>query len=97
MNDKDQAAFAALVDTVISAANEQLEHHDCGTVASALIAASTRFAAFYAASSSETKKDLLEDKNDIVQHLGGEFKRNLADDIQDYIDNYKVYMKQSDD
>ncbi|MBX2859021.1 MAG: DUF3144 domain-containing protein [Cellvibrionaceae bacterium] len=96
MNDENRDDFSQLVDKLIATANQQLEHSDCGLVTSALVAASARFAAFYAASSSESKKDLSQDKNDIVQHLGGEFKRCLAEDVQDYIDNYKIYMKDRD-
>lgn len=96
MSDQNQDDFPELVDKFIGAANEQLEHSDCGLVASAMMTAAARFAAFYAASSAESKQDLSQDKNDIIQHLSEEFARCLAEDVQDYIDHYKNYMKDQD-
>jgi len=93
MNKNDEEAFWSIFEQSIELANQNLDSVDCGVIASAMITAAARFGAFYAASSSESKQDLKEDKDEVVQRLGAEFKRKLAEDIADYVDNYKVYMK----
>lgn len=83
-----------LVQEFVELANSKLEHDDLGVVSEALMEASARFSSFYAASSSEGRKDLKEDKESTVQDFGGEFKRRLAHSLDDYIENYKVYMRE---
>lgn len=89
----EQDAYWNLVEGFVEQANTSLDEHDLGVVSDALMEAAARFAAFYAASSSETRKDLKEDKDDTVHDFGGEFKRKLAGNLDDYIENYKVYMR----
>ena len=91
MTDKD--AYWGIVEAFLEQANNDLSEHDLGAVSDALMEAAARFSAFYAASSSETRKDLKQDKDDTIHDFGGEFKRKLSENLDDYIENYKVYMR----
>lgn len=89
----DQDAYWSIVEVFVEQANQNLSDHDLGVVSDALMEAAARFSAFYAASSSETRKDLKQDKDDTIHDFGGEFKRKLSENLDDYIENYKVYMR----
>lgn len=89
----DQDAYWGIVEAFLEQANNDLSDHDLGAVSDALMEAAARFSAFYAASSSETRKDLKQDKDDTIHDFGGEFKRKLSENLDDYIENYKVYMR----
>lgn len=89
----DQDVYWGIVQSFVEQANQNLSDHDLGVVSDALMEAAARFSAFYAASSSETRKDLKQDKDDTIHDFGGEFKRKLSENLDDYIENYKVYMR----
>ena len=98
MNQKDsnsetQELFWRFVENVIELANERAEELDPGLVSSALLQAASRYSAFYVAGSSESRKDLMEDKDDAIARFSGEFKKQFASDLEDYIENYKVYLR----
>ncbi len=90
--DTDQA-YWNIVDTFLEQANAQTEKHDVGMVASALMNAAARYSAFYVAGSSESRKDLKEDKDVLVQDISREFKQRFASNLEDYIENYKIYLQ----
>ena len=83
-----------LVEKFIEVANEASGDIDLGIVNSAIMNAATRFNAFYISASSESRNDLKEDKDDAIQRFGANYKRLLADNLDDYIENYKVYMRE---
>lgn len=91
---QDEKAYWDLVDALIERANSCAEDVDPGIAASAIMHAAARFCAFYAASSSESRNDLKEDKDSLVQDFSREFKKQFAENLEDYIDNYKVYLGQ---
>lgn len=82
-----------MVDQFIEQANAHTEERTPGEVASALMNAAARYSAFYLAGSSESRNDLKEDKEVLVQDVSREFKKRFAEDLEDYIENYKVYFK----
>ncbi|WNO09549.1 DUF3144 domain-containing protein [Teredinibacter sp. KSP-S5-2] len=90
--DKDVEQFWDLVEEVINLANSKTETLDPGVVTSALMQATARFNAFYVASSCESRKDFKEDKDDALSRFTGDYKRRLAENLEDYIENYKIYM-----
>ncbi len=81
-----------IVDALLEQANAETEKHDVGMVASALMNAAARYSAFYVAGSSESRKDLKDDKDVLVQDISREFKQRFASNLEDYIENYKVYL-----
>lgn len=93
----DEELFWTLLEGFIIQANEKAEDVDLGIVASALMNASARFSAFYLAQSSESRKDLKEDKDTLVVDVSREFKKRFAENLEDYIENYKVLLNKTDD
>ncbi|MFL0800093.1 MAG: DUF3144 domain-containing protein [Agarilytica sp.] len=81
-----------IVDAFLEKANTETENSDVGMVASALMNAAARYSAFYVAGSSESRKDLKEDKDVLVQDISREFKQRFASNLEDYIENYKIYL-----
>jgi len=94
-NEEDQ--YWDAVDEFISLANKRSEISNLGIVVSAMTQAAARFSAFYAASSSESRKDLKEDKDQLVGDFSREFKKRFAENLEDYIENYKVYLPPIDE
>ncbi len=97
MTDKAPDDFLSLLEGFIDHANTQSQQYDLGVVTQALITASARFSAHYVASACESRKDLKEDKDETIHQFGGEFKRELAQAMDDYIENYKVYLREDDE
>ena len=93
----DEDIFWGIVDELIELANEKSADVDMGIVNAALMNATARFNAFYVASSSESRNDLKEDKDDSIQRMGAEYKRLYAENLEDYIENYKVYLRSEDE
>lgn len=85
--------YEALVTEFIESANARTQSCDLGAISSSLLAAAARFGAFYVASASEGRKDLMADKDDTIARFSSEFKREFAFSLDDYIENYKVYMR----
>ncbi len=94
--DNPDDAFWNVVDQFISSANESAATQDIGLVASAMLNASARFSAFYVAGSSESRADLKEDKDVLIADISREFKKRFAEELEDYIENYKVYLRAND-
>ncbi|MBU2985258.1 DUF3144 domain-containing protein [Saccharophagus degradans] len=88
-----QEQYWNLVEEFIELANKRTEECDLGAVSQALMYAAARYSAFYLASASESRKDLKEDKDDAIDRFSREFKRLFADSTEDYIENYKIYMR----
>ncbi len=95
-SDTDQE-YWNIVDAFLEQANTHSEKHDIGMVTSALMNAAARYSAFYVAGSSESRKDLKEDKDVLVQDISREFKQRFASNLEDYIENYKVYLVNDQD
>ena len=93
MSQTDQESFWALVEDVVDMANTRAEDLDTGIINAALAEASARFAAYYVASHCESRNDLKEDKNDAIERVSRDFKRRFAENLEDYIENYKIYMR----
>lgn len=83
------------VNTLIESANDIALEEGAGFAASALIQAAARYASFYVAQSSESRKDLKEDKDALIDDVSQEFRRLLAENLEDYIENYKVYLSEN--
>lgn len=91
----DEELFWTLLEGFITQANTHAEEVDLGIVASALLNASARFSAFYLAQSSESRADLKEDKDSLVQDISREYKKRFAENLEDYIENYKVLLNKT--
>ncbi len=85
-----------VVSDFIEQANKCTEDRTPGEVASALLNAAARYSAFYLAGSSESRKDLKEDKDALVQDVSREFKKRFAENLEEYIADYKIHFERDE-
>jgi|GEM_PF-2417816 len=90
--DEGLDSYWNLVDDFINKANEFADGENTGVVASALVQAAARYSSFYAATSSESRNDLKDDKDALIRDFSREFKKQFADNLEDYIEHYKIYL-----
>ncbi|PCK07846.1 MAG: hypothetical protein COA42_12190 [Alteromonadaceae bacterium] len=90
---KDEEIFWTAVEDIIALANERAEQEGLGVVNGALQQAAAHFNAFYLAVSSESREDLIEDKDQVIQDFCASYKRTLATSLEDYIENYDAQIK----
>ena len=90
-NNHDQA-YWELVDTFINRANLACEEQDPALVSAALLEATTRFNAFVVAASSLDRNAFIEEIDPSIQYLGSRYKQLLAGHLEDYRENYKLYI-----
>ncbi len=86
--------YWTLVEKLVEQANAECENLDPGVVNAAFMQAAARFNAFYIAASSESRNDLKEDKSHSIKDFSDEYKELLTANLEDYIENYKVYMRE---
>lgn len=89
----DETLFWDLVDSFIEHANELTEKADTSMVSAAMLQALARYSAFLVASSSIDRKEYTEEMEPAAKYLTNQFRNALRDNLEDYRENYKVYMK----
>jgi len=89
----EEQQFWDAVDQFIEIANKATEEGDIGIVRSAMVYAAARYSAFNLASVAENRREFLSDSEDAVEHLSREFSKVLAENMADYGENYKVYLR----
>ncbi|HMU66325.1 MAG TPA: DUF3144 domain-containing protein [Cellvibrionaceae bacterium] len=82
-----------LVDQLIGQANEACEHLDPSAVSAALLNAAARFNAFAVATASLDRNEFSEEIEPALQHLTGRYRELLRDNLEDYREHYKVYIR----
>lgn len=95
-HDNDQQ-FWDLAEQFIELANQSLENTDPGKIGAAMLFAATRFNAFVVASSSVDRKEYIADMDDTMDYLSKQFRHMLGDNLRDFKENYKVYIKHDDE
>jgi hypothetical protein len=90
---KDETQFWNLVEAFIEQANQVCETADPGVVSAALLNAASRFNAFVVANASLDRKEFGEEQESALSYLTGRYRELLREDLQDYYDNYKVYIR----
>ncbi|WP_075188213.1 DUF3144 domain-containing protein [Teredinibacter haidensis] len=93
----EEQQFWDAVDMFIDTANTAAEKCDPGVISSAVVYAAARYCAFNVASFSESRKDFISDTEDSVNHLVQEFRKLLEENMADYGENYKIYMKDEEE
>lgn len=91
-NDNDQA-FWDLTEQFVEQANSALETTDPGKIGAALLYAAARFNAFVVASASVDRKEYIADMDEAMEYLSKQFRHMLGDNLRDFKDNYKVYIR----
>lgn len=94
--DNDQE-FWNLAEQFIEQANSALENSDPGKIGAAMLYAATRFNAFVVASASVDRKEFMEDMDETMDYLSKQFRHMLGDNLRDFKENYKVYIKHDDE
>jgi hypothetical protein len=89
----DETQFWDLVDQFIQQANDACEQLDPGLVSAALLNASARFNAFVVASSSVDRAEFIEEIEPAQRHLTDHYRSLLRDNLDDYRENYKNYIR----
>jgi len=85
--------FWALVDVFIDNANQQAGEHEAALVSDALLYAAARFNAYVAAADTPDRAEFKAELSDIRTLLMEQFEVMLDSNLQDYLENYKVYLE----
>jgi len=93
MNNSESDQFWDLVDEFIEKANAACDQADPGLVSAALLNASARFNAFVVASSSLDRKEYIDEIESAQKYLTGRYAELVRDNLDDYRENYKVYIR----
>jgi hypothetical protein len=93
MANQDEELFWNLVDQFIQNANDACDQADPGVVSAALLNAAARFNAFVVASSSLDRKEYIEEMDSSLNYLTGRYREILRDNLEDYRDHYKEYVR----
>ena len=93
MSDQNETAYWNFVDQCIQNANDACDHADPSLVGAALLHAAARFNAFVVASSSIDRKEYIEEMESSLQYLTGRYREMLRDNLEDYRENYKIYVR----
>lgn len=95
-NKTDETVFWNLVDTFIEQANDACEDQDPSMVSAALLNAAARFNAFVVAASSIDRKEYIDEVDASLSYLTGRYRDFLRENLEDYKENYKVYVRADD-
>jgi hypothetical protein len=96
MSNAENDQFWNLVDEFIESANAACDQADPGLVSAALLNASARFNAFVVASSSIDRKEYIDEIESAQKYLTGRYAELVRDNLDDYRDNYKTYIRPDD-
>ncbi len=96
MSDNDEL-FWNLVDEFIERANARCDDADPSMVSAALLQAAARFNAFTVAGASVDKKEYTEEIEPSLRYLTNQYRDILRDNLEDYRENYKGYMRSDED
>ncbi len=97
MSNNDEQQFWDLVDAFIRQANDACDGADPGMVGAALLNAASRFNAFVVANASLDRKEFTEEIDSALNYLTGRYRDLLRQDLEDYRENYKVYIQPRED
>jgi hypothetical protein len=96
--DQEEQQFWDMADRFIELANQLTEQvEDPNAVIAAMTYATTRFSAFIAAVNSLDKAEFAEDMDSNMELLSRQYRRWLGENLRDYRDNFKVYIRTEDD
>lgn len=94
-NEDDQ--FWDLVDAFIEKANNACDDQDPGAVSAALLNAAARFNAFVVATSSINRKEYIDEIESAQKYLTGRYAELVRNHLDDYRENYKIYIGDKDE
>ncbi len=89
--------FYDRADGHIHLANDQLKDATAGTVSASFMYAVSRFNAWRSACGFEKKEDMLAARAETIAYFVEQYEKCLAENLDDYIENFERYMKPQDD
>lgn len=93
MEDIDKE-FYARADAHIRLSNSQVsESIGKGRVSASTMYATARFNAFVSACGWETKEEMVEARQEILEYFVAEYRKMLEENVDDHIQNFDAYMK----
>jgi len=91
MSDTEQQ-FWDLVEELIGNANQKSATQDQALISDAMLYAAARFNTYTAAASTAERKGFKEELADIKALLMEQFETMLDANLNDYLENYKIYL-----
>jgi trimethylamine:corrinoid methyltransferase-like protein len=92
MNDVDDQ-FYERADAHIHLSNDQItEDVGRGKVSSSTMYSTARFNAWVSACSSDSREEMISDKNEMLEYFVSQYRKMLDENLDDYIDNFNEYM-----
>ena len=84
--------FFDRADAHIRLSNEQTRDASAGKVSASMLFANARFAAFITATGHESSDEMRAHRDQDIEYFVGEYRAMLADNMDDYIENFDDYM-----
>jgi len=85
--------FWDLADSFIHVANEHSDTVAHAKVSAAMLYAAARFNAFIAAANADDEVAFREDRERALEYFTGEFRKMLAENLDDWADHYTEYIR----
>jgi hypothetical protein len=96
MEDKNNG-FLKRADAHIALANEQMvDGLKAGDISASFMYGAARFNAWIAASSFETREDMIEEKEKAIEYFLGEYKKALTEHIDHHAEHYDFTQNKFD-
>lgn len=89
--------FFDRADAHIALSNEQTLEESVGKVSASMLFASARFAAFITACGHSSSDAMRAHRDEDIEYFVSEYRKMLADNLDDYIENFDDYMKAKSD
>ena len=85
--------FFDRADAHIRLSNEQTLEAKAGVVSASMLFASARFAAWLMARGHNSADEMKAQRDENIEYFVGEYRKMLADNFDDYSENFDSYMK----
>ena len=87
--------FWQRVDAVINLVNDQSEASSPSEAGASALFASARFSAFLLAQSTGSAENMALEKERALEYFTGQFREMLVANIDNFIENYAIFMQQN--
>lgn len=95
MNEVDDN-FYNRADEHIHLSNKQLSEESRGKVSASMMYSVARFNAWITATGCTSKEEMQNAREESISYFVTEYKKMLTENIDDYIDNFDIYMLKKD-
>jgi hypothetical protein len=92
-SEKPDDEFFDRADEHIHLANEQCRRAGRGKVSASFLYGASRFNAWNSACNSGSRAQLQDERDRVIDYFVGEYRKMLAENLDDYITNYDSYMQ----